>query len=73
MALANAAAESLVARDLETALRRAEIFVFTVVVASIDQAAIKDHLTLPTLLYGTVDAERDANSILVRLTRRLSS
>lgn len=71
--LAAAGAESLVARDASTALTRMDEFPFTAVVAHVDEAAIKDCVMLPTLLYGTADAKRDPQAILGRLARRFSS
>ena len=68
-----AGAESLVVRDASTALTRMDKFAFTAVVAHIDQAAIKDCVALPTLLYGTADVERDAHAILAGLAKKFSS
>ena len=68
-----AGAESLIVRDASTALMRMDQFAFTAVVAHIDEAAIKDSVALPTLLYGTADVDRDAVTILAGLIRKLSS
>jgi hypothetical protein len=68
-----AGAESLIVRDASTARTRMDKFAFTAVVAHIDEAAIKDRVALPTLLYGTADVERDAVTILTGLIRKLSS
>lgn len=71
--LEEAGAETLVVRDVETArLRTAELY-FTVVVASVEHVAIKDFLDLHTLIYGAAESERNAQSILVRLQRRLGA
>ncbi|MBX9587703.1 MAG: hypothetical protein K2X43_00270 [Hyphomonadaceae bacterium] len=71
--LGDAGADTLVTRDLPTARRRSETFEFTAVVARSDLSEIKDHVTLPTLLYGTRGAERNAGAVVRRLKRRLSA
>ena len=65
-------ADSLVARGPEEALVRAREFSFTAVIAHRDLAEFEDQLSLPTLLYSSNEAEREADAIVARLKRRLS-
>lgn len=67
--LRNAGAVSLVVRDVQSALNQMGEFDFTAVLASSDNAAIKESVELPTMLYRL--GEHDANDVLMRLTRRL--
>ena len=68
-----AGAETLIVRDASTAPGRMDKFAFTAVVAHVDEAAIKDSVALPTLLYGTADVKRDSGAILAGLVRKVSS
>jgi len=68
-ALADAGAETLVARDAAMALDHNRRFAFSLAAISAEHGAIKEALDLPVLLYGPGATERDPVAIVAGLTR----
>lgn len=71
-ALVDAGAETLVARDVPTALLRHRQFEFTAAVVNVEHAALNEGVDIRTLIYGTDEVGRSPATIVAHLSRLLA-